>query len=136
MERSASWSAMPGVARSMPVADLHVARGGRAGAGLGEGLEAEQVGAPLGAAVVHELDRLAPAGVREEHDRVVAVLAKPPVDRRADPLLRAVDDAPHDAFGGLDLDDLHVEAAHRREPELEHAADLATPARVLGPPGR
>ena len=52
----------------------------------------------------------------------VAVLAQVPVDRRADPLLGAVDDLPCHVLGRALLDDLHVEATGR-EPELEHAAD-------------
>src|ERR1700679_3853275 len=60
---------------SVPVADLQVDRVGRARSGLDELLEAEQVRRPLRAAVVHELDRLGPAPMLEQHDGEVARLA-------------------------------------------------------------
>src|SRR5581483_90601 len=57
---------------SMPVADLGIAGIGRARAGLDERLQAHQKDRPFGGAVVHELHRLSPVQMLEEHDRVVA----------------------------------------------------------------
>ena len=45
---------------------------------------------------MHELDRLAPALVLEQHDCVVTVLAQVPLDVGADPLGGALDDLPAD----------------------------------------
>jgi hypothetical protein len=60
------------------------------------------VGSALGGltlTVVHELHRLLPALVLEEHDGPVAVLAEVPVDRRPDPFIGAVDHSPHHPLG-------------------------------------
>src|SRR5262249_9226278 len=56
------------------VVNLDVVRPRCAGAGLDQRLQAHEKHRPLGAAVMHELDRPPPALVLEQHDRVVAVL--------------------------------------------------------------
>src|SRR5262245_41709145 len=108
---TAERSAGEGSDGSVPVADLHVAGVGGALPGLEELLEAHEVRAPLGAAVVHELDRLTPALVLEEHDRVLVLLVEIPLHAGADPFLRSVHDVPADEPARIELSDLHVEAA-------------------------
>ena len=78
---------------------------------------------PLGAAVVHELHRLFPAPVLEQHDRVVAVLTQVPLDRRPDPLLRPVDDPPHHPLATAAARRTSMSKPPTREPELEDAAE-------------
>src|SRR5688572_25609196 len=99
-----------GAAGSVPVADLDVVRRRPAAPGLHELLEAHQVCRPLRAAVVHELDRLAPALVLEQDDRVLVALVETPIDLRSDPLLGTAGDPPPHAAGRVELDDFHVEA--------------------------
>ena len=68
----------------MPVADLHVVRAGRALARLDQRLQAHQEAAPLRAAVVHELDRLLPAFVLEQHGRELSAGLEIEAHLRAD----------------------------------------------------
>src|SRR5262245_42017038 len=79
---------------SIPTVDLQITRRRGTRAGLDQLLEAEDVRRPLGAAVIHELDRLAPAGMREHQLREVVFTPQIPADLRADPFLRTVDDRP------------------------------------------
>src|SRR5262245_17100003 len=72
--------------RSMPVADLDVVGRGVALSGFEQLLEAHQVDGPLGAAVVHELHRLTPAFVSEQHDGEAVLLLELEANLRADPL--------------------------------------------------
>jgi hypothetical protein len=81
--------------------------------------------------VVHELHRLAPALVLEQHHGVVVDLVEVPAHVGADPLLGPVDDLPQHQPARPQVDDLHVEAA-RREAELQHLAGVAG---VVRPPG-
>jgi len=55
---------------------LHVVRVRSPLAPLDPAAQAEQEGGPLGAAVVHELDRVAPAGVGEEDEGLVLLLQR------------------------------------------------------------
>src|SRR6266542_1408824 len=71
---------------SGPVADPDVLRVWGAGTGLDQLLQAHQERGPLRAAVGHELDRLAPALVLEQDDRVVALPLQVEADVGADPL--------------------------------------------------
>jgi hypothetical protein len=84
--------------------------------------------------MVHELDRLFPALVLEEHEGPVAFLPELPVYLGADPFLRALDDFPEDAAVGIERENLHVEAAAIAEAELQRAADLVFRLRAVGPP--
>src|SRR6185437_3179390 len=84
----------------VPVADLDIVRRGLALAGLEQPLQAHQEGRPLRAAVVHELHRLAPALVPEQHDRVAVLVLEVEADPRADPLGRPFDDLPEHELAG------------------------------------
>ena len=75
--------------RSPPAADELVAGERGRLATLEPVLEAQQVGGPRGAAVVHELDRLAPAGVGEEHHGLVTVGPQVEREGRVLPFRRA-----------------------------------------------
>src|SRR6185295_2580517 len=118
----------------MPVADLDVARMWCAGSGLDKLLEAHQERGPLGAAVVHELARLAPTLVREQDDRVVVLPLQAEADVGADPLRRAVGHLPFDELVRALGEHLHVEPARVAEPEPDRAADGALARGVGGPP--
>src|SRR4051812_18736889 len=101
-----------------------------AGAGLYVFAEAQQEGRPLHAAMRGELERLAPATMAEEHDRLVILLRQLEGDRGADPFRRAVDAAPADRGGGAERLHLHDHAAeqiagHGAEEERQRAADAA-----------
>src|SRR5471030_1194187 len=77
-----------------PAVELDLVRPGCALADLKKCLQAEQEDAPLGAAMVHELDRLLPALVLEEHDGPVTLLPEIEADPRAEPFLWPVDHLP------------------------------------------
>src|SRR5262245_32143518 len=79
---------------SMPVADLDVAGAGLPFARLDQRLQAHQEGRPLRAAVVHELHRLLPIQVLEEHDGIVGLLFKLETHLGADPFRGAIDHLP------------------------------------------
>src|SRR4029077_5096879 len=83
--------------------------------------------------MMHELHRLLPTLVLEQDDGPVAFLFELEAYLGADPFFGTVDLLPLHAFGGLSLQDLHVETAGAKA-ELDHAADLAFPLRVDGPP--
>ncbi len=83
--------------------------------------------------VVHELHRLLPTLVLEEHDGEVALLLEIETHLRSDPLFGPLDHLPEHALAGIELEHLHVEAAGP-EAELENSADLALALRVGRPP--
>src|SRR6266545_277241 len=120
---------------SVPVADPDVLRVWGAGTGLDQLLQAHQERGPLRAAVGHELDRLAPALVLEQDDRVVALPLQVEADVGADPLRGAVGHLPLDPLVRALVEHLHVESAGVTEAELDRAADDAVTHGVSGPPG-
>src|SRR5881227_3292873 len=85
--------------------------------------------------MMHELRRLAPALMFEQHDGVVVLLAKIEADLGADPVLGAGDHFPGSVPLGTECKHLHVEAALPAEAEFNDGADLALAGRRGGPPG-
>src|ERR1039457_4109961 len=91
---------------------------------------------PLGGAVGHELDRLPPVGVAEQHDGL-AVRARLEIEgqRGANPFLRPFDAAPGHPAVRNQLDDLHHRGRIRpAEEELKLPAYFAVSAYVACPP--
>jgi len=73
--------------------------------------------------MVHELHRLLPALVFEEHDGPVRFLLDIETYSCAEPFFRSANHLPQHAFAGKKLQNLYVEAAGVTA-ELEHCADL------------
>src|SRR5665213_1844520 len=98
-------------ASSVAGMNLDVVRMGPPLAVLHPAAQAQQEGCPLGAAVMHELDRITPAGVREEHECVIFLLDQAERQIGADPLVRPGDALPFDDLARSRLEHLHLEAA-------------------------
>src|SRR5580700_369735 len=122
-------------AASAPAADLHVLGVGRGLAAFEPVLESEQEVAPLGAAVGHEVDRLAPASVREPQHCLFARLRQVKGQLGADPFVRAAHAAPAHVLIRAEGGDLH-DGAGLGTPEVE--PELAAYTRIAiggaGPP--
>src|SRR5580658_8906448 len=82
---------------------------------------------------MQEFHRLLPALVLEKNNGPIAVLFEVETYYRAEPFFRPVDHLPENTLAGLQLENLHVEAAVAKA-ELEDAAGLAVAARVARPP--
>src|SRR5258705_6656700 len=119
---------------SVPVADPDVVGAGLAFPGLHKRFQAHQKNRPLGAAVVHEFPRFLPALMLEQDDGIVAFLPEIETDLCSDPFRGSFDHLPEHALAGLQLENLHVEAADLlavgAEANLDHPADLAVPMQV------
>src|SRR5258708_28112687 len=98
-------------------------------------LQAHQENSPVGAAVVHELDRLSPACVAEEHKGLVRFLSQAKGELGADPLVGAAGAAPLHHLARLRLEHLHVEAAALRL-EVNGLACLGVAGGADDPPVR
>src|ERR1700733_12532148 len=85
--------------------------------------------------MMHELHRLLPALVLEQHAGPVAVLLEIEAYFGADPFLRAIDDLPLHAAGRMKLAHLHVEAAAVAKTKFYGSAGVAVILRAVGPPG-
>src|SRR5262249_56896907 len=70
----------------------------------------------------------------EQDDGEVAVGPELEADLRPDPFLGSVDDLPEHAPSGLELEDLHVEAANLPEAEADRAAGVRVALGGSGPP--
>ena len=120
--------------RSVPAADF---AGGirRERAPFGAGLQAGEVGAPVGAAPAHELAGLAPAGVGEQQ-RGAAVAAGPQRegDPGADPAVRSLGDPPRHFVRGI-RQDLHDGGRLLRVAEVEAEAGADGVLAAERPPG-
>src|SRR6266511_5477588 len=96
--------------------------------------EADQDCRPLGAAVVHELDRLPPVRVREQQHCLSASAFQIEGDGRANPFRGAVDASPLHAVVRRQLDDLHYgRRLGLAEEEAQLAAHLRVALRMFGP---
>jgi hypothetical protein len=107
---------------------------GRAFPGFDKRFYAHQKERPLGAAMVHELNRLLPALVFEEDNGEVLILREREAYLCADPFLGPAYHFPQHALGGIKLEYLHVDTAARPKAELDHSADIAVTLRVGCPP--
>src|SRR6185295_9602650 len=87
------------------------------------------------AAVVHELDGFAPAGVREKDERVAPFCLQAEGDLGALPFVGPADALPLHELARLRLEDLHVETTSLG-PEVNRAADVGVARRSDDPPVR
>ena len=124
---------------SVPAADAHAVGIGTGSTAFEPGLQPEKEVSPLGAAVRHELDRLAPVGMREEYYGFPLGLGGLEVDREvgADPLIGSLHAVPPDLLVRGELDDLHDGAWLRTaEEEPELPAQVWVAVDVPCPPSR
>ena len=107
---------------------------GRALAGLEQRLEAHQVDAPLGAAVVHELHRFPPAFVREQDDRCSSSSCRSSkVTVVPSHSSGPSDHGPQHPLARIELAHLHVDPPRRNRNQV-HAAEVGITRGVAGPP--
>src|SRR6266487_5255557 len=96
--------------------------------------QADQDRGPLGAAVMHELDRLPPVRVREQQHCLSASAFQIEGDGRADPFRWAVNAPPLHAIVRRQLDDLHDgRGLGLAEEEPQLGADLRVAFHLSGP---